>query len=457
MEMRHAPERKRETAPPAHQVPGGSGDGQGAPAHTVPERIDQHEPLEHHDDISALPKVRTLTVVLAAVVAAAAFAGLFLLGFLPRRARLEELNAGISASDPRPVVEVMQPHRATGGFDLRLPADVQSMQQTSLFARANGYLKRLLVDIGDRVQGGQLLAEIDTPEVDAQLEQANAGVALAEANLAKAQNDFELADATLKRYTGFSQSGGVTQQQLDEKRSAFTEAQTALSAANASVAAAHADVQRLGALQGFEKVTAPFGGIITARNYDLGALISPAEVGPGKELFQLDRTDVLRVFVNVPQAYVGSIKTGDQAYLSVRNYPGREFTGTVTRSAGAIDPATRTLRTQIDVPNQDGALYSGMYGEVRFHLSHDDSPIMVPASALVFDAAGTRVWVVENGNVHQRPIVVGFDLGTELQVESGLTGEESVVTNPGARLSEGVEVRIASQANQAGDGKGRTP
>jgi RND family efflux transporter MFP subunit len=420
--------------------------GSGAPASRDPRAsaAPAHE-REEHEDFSNLPVVRTRSVAVAIAVAVCAFAGLFLLGWMPRRERLAELGQAKAERDDRPAVDAAPPKVSSPSSDLRLPADVRAMQQTSIYTRANGYLKRILVDIGDRVQAGDLLAEIDTPDVDAELARAIATVALAKANVAKAQDDFTLSDATLKRYTGLAQTGGVTQQQLDEKHSAFTQAQSALDGGKASLAVAEAEVKRLTVLQGFERVVAPFAGTITARNYDVGALLAPTNTTEGRELYRIDRTDFLRVFVNVPQAYATSVKIGEDAFLSVRNYVGREFTGKVTRSAGAIDPSTRTLRFQIDVTNADGALYAGMYGEVRLPISVDRPMLVVPTSALVFSAGGTSVWVLDGDRAHKRKIVVGRDFGTEIEVSDGLAAADLVIKNPGERLVEGALVHVSGE------------
>ncbi len=397
-----------------------------------------------HDEIPTdLPKIGNLGVIIAAVVVAACFLGLFFVGWLPHQKREAELDKDQSAQESsRPMVQVAAPQRTRTGTDIVLPADARAMQETSIFPRANGYLKSLKVDIGDTVKAGQLLAEIDAPDIDAELAQASAAVVQAQAEKTKANNDFELTQATFKRYEAFAKSGGVTQQQLEEKQSALTQAQSALAGAEASIKAADANVQRLTALQGFEKVYAPFAGTITARNYDLGALMSAG--GGGKELFRIADTSTLRLFVNVPQTYITSLQTGQDAFLSVRNFPGKEFKGKIVRSAGALDPSTRTLRYQIDVPNEDGVLFAGMYATARLQVNDAKPPLVVPTSALVFDSAGSKVWVVKDGKTYPQKVGLGRDLGVETEVESGLSGGESIVTNPGQRLAEGVDVELTA-------------
>jgi RND family efflux transporter MFP subunit len=344
------------------------------------------------------------------------------------------------------VVIAAPPRRAPQTTDLALPGDSRAFQTTAIFPRANGYLKKLYVDIGDHVKDGQLLAEIDTPEIDAQLNQAKAAVEQANAALGKAQNDFDLAKLTLERYEGFAKAGGVTQQQLDEKRNAFTQAKAILEGAKASVAGSQADVQRLTALQSFEKVYAPFAGTITARNYDPGALLSATTGGNGggKEIFRIDQTDTLRIYVNVPQTYATSVKIGQKADFFVRNYPGRPFTGTVTRSTGAIDPQTRTLRFEVDFANKGDLLYAGMYGQVKFHVTQAQPPLMVPTSALVFNAQGTRVAIANEGRIQYRNVNLGRDFGQEIEVVDGIRADDLIVANPGERLVDGIEVQVTS-------------
>jgi RND family efflux transporter MFP subunit len=381
--------------------------------------------------------------LLAAIVAVGAFAGLFFLGWVPHRQRMAELDKETTAAtESKPLVEVARPRQATPAFDIRLPADTRANQETPIFPRANGYLKRLLVDIGDRVKEGQLLAEIDIPDLDAQLNEAQAAVTQAKANVAKGQDDYALAKATVARWEALSTTpGAVSPQQLDERRAAAAQAGSALEALKANVAAAEATVQRLASLQGFAKVTAPFSGVITARNYDVGALMNSSGSSNGQPLFRLADTDTLRVFVNVPQPYVSQVQPGQPVKINVRNQPGRDFEGTVTRSAGALDPTNRTLRYEVMVPNKEGLLYAGMYAEVRVRVTQEAPPLMIPTSALVFDAGGARVWTVGPDNkVRSKSITVGRDFGTDMEVEKGLAATDQIVTNPGARLTDGLEV-----------------
>jgi RND family efflux transporter MFP subunit len=412
--------------------------------HPVPHGAEDQIPTD-------LKPVGNWSVAVAAVIVVLCFAGLFVVGWTPHHKRQAELEQTKSENaNMRPVVQTAAPQRSETSRDLTLPADVRPMQETRIFPRASGYLKSQLVDIGDQVKAGQLLAEIDAPDIDADLAQARASLGQAQAQETKAKDDFQLTQATLTRYESFAKTGGVTQQQLDEKRAAFTQAQSVLAGAQASIKASEANVQRLSALQGFEKVYAPFAGTVTARNYDIGALMT-AGASSGRELFRITDVSTLRVFVNVPQSYVTSLAPGQSSYISVRNYPGKEFVGTITRSTGALDPATRTLSYEIDVPNDHGVLFAGMYGSARLRVSQAEPPMVIPTSALVFDSAGTRVWVVQDGKVFPKKVDLGRDFGTETEVATGLNGGEAIVTNPGERLAEGAAVELAAKPQEAAE------
>ena len=420
-----------------------------APPHaTAPqERIAAHSTHEAETVPTDLPKVGARHVTLFSVGVAIVFIAMFVLGYIPHRARLREANEIAAQRSQKPIVDVVQPKRSAGDTELLLPGDARAMQETLIYPRANGYLKKLLVDIGDHVKAGQLLAEIDTPEIDAQLNETRAALQQAKANVTTSRTNFELTQSTFNRYESLAKTGAVTSQDVDEKRSMFNQARSALDAASANVAAQEAAVQRLTDLQGFEKVTAPFAGVISGRNYDVGALLNPAVTGPGKELFRLEQVETIRVFVNVPQSYVSSITTGQEAFFESRNYPGKPFKGKLTRSAGAIDPATRTMRVEIDCPNPDDQLYAGMYGTVRLPISKTNTPLILPTSAMMFQADGTKVAVVEDGNrIRTQKVAVGRDFGTELEILEGLAGSERVVSNPGQNIADGLEVQVAEKS-----------
>jgi RND family efflux transporter MFP subunit len=393
-----------------------------------------------------LPKIGLGKLALAGLGAAVIFAAVFVVRFQQIRKHTDALDAQAQQlADQPPVVEVAPPKPTGAVQDLTLPGSATPMQETALYARVNGYLKRWLVDIGAHVEAGQLLAEIDAPDLDAQLNEARAAVEQAKANAVSAETNFQLAQATYVRYKGLIPTGGVTQQDLDTRQSAAAQAAAAKDAAAAAIQSAQATVQRLEAEQGFEKIVAPFAGTITVRNYDVGALISPTDTAPGHELFRLAETDKLRIWVDLPQSYVTLVWPSQRVtFQAPANYPGRKFTGIVARSAGALDPKTRTLHTELDFDNADGRLWAGMYGQVTFNIHREKPVLTVPTSALMFNAQGTQVVVVDHNVIHFRNITVGRDLGTEIEVATGLNGDEQVVSNPGERLAEGVQVQVVS-------------
>jgi RND family efflux transporter MFP subunit len=424
------------------------------PALPDPEHATAGNGQHGHEEVipKDLPKVGTGKVIVATVVIVVLLAALFVIGLVPHRKRVARINAeAAEARDSRPIVNVVHVKRQDHGSELVLPGDVRPFQTTSIFPRANGYLAKQYVDIGDSVKEGQLLAEIDTPEVTAQLAQAKATVQQQEANVAKAKNDNELAQQTFTRYRDFGKTGGVTQQQVDEKNAAASQAQATYDAARATLASANADVQRLTSILGFSKVTAPFGGKITARNFDVGALLSSSGT---REMFRVEQNDTLRVYVQVPQVYATAVTIGLPAELVVSNYAGQSFGGKVVRSSDTIDVNTRTIRYEIDVPNPDGKLFAGMYGQIKFQIKPQNPPLIVPTSALVFNDKGLRVATVDSdGKVKFMPISVGRDFGTEVEVETGLKGDERIVANPGERLADGVEVKTVGET---GPGGGKT-
>lgn len=403
-----------------------------------------------HDQIPALdnlPKPNRALMIALAVLLVLVMAGGFVLGLLPKLQRNAELNADAQAEfDPLPAVSVQFPRASQSAGDIQLPGNVQPLQETAIYARTTGYLKRWLVDIGGHVKAGQLLAEIDSPEVDQQLMQARADLASAQANLSKSQLDLTYVETTLKRFEALIRTNGVTPQELDMHRADTAKARTAVSQAQATVASDQANVRRLEEMQSFEKVTAPFAGTITARNYDIGALITANGTAGVQPMFRIAETDVLRVWVNVPQTYATSIRPGLEASLLVREFPGQEFSAKVANTAGALDAATRTLLTEVRAPNADGRLFAGIYCTVKFHLTNPAPPLTIPVSALIENAQGTQVAVVDTSDVARfRRVEVGRDFGTEVEIMTGLSPDDRIVTNPGERLADGAKVRVVSQ------------
>ena len=409
-----------------------------------------------HDDGSIphdlpRPGAGTITAVVAAF--ALLLAALFVVGIVPdRREKRLTRDEAAERAKAKPKAQWAHPIASTGERDVSLPADVTAYQQTALYTRTNGYLKSWKFDLGQHVKQGELMAEIETPEVDAQLEQSRATLEQYKANTVKAQADLRLADQTLGRYVESQRTspGSVTKEQLDQQQAAKDTAVAALRQAEATVKQGQANVDQLQTQVNFERIVAPFSGTVTARNYDVGALLSPpTSSASSPQIFDLQQTDKLRVFVNVPQGYANNVKAGQTATLEVRNFPGRKFAGKIALTAGAINPNTRTLRVQVDFDNKDGDLFAGAYGQLSLPVTPQQPVMVIRSSALVFNAAGTEVAVLgDDGKTHVRPIVVGRDLGTELQVTSGLSVDDKVIINPGERTGEGAEVEGVEAPNE---------
>ncbi|HXZ20204.1 MAG TPA: efflux RND transporter periplasmic adaptor subunit [Candidatus Acidoferrales bacterium] len=365
-------------------------------------------------------------IVIAAVVAA---------GIIPRlnsRAALRTETAQLAT----PSVVVVRPRLSQSAQEIILPATILPWTDAPIYARTNGYLRRWYADIGAQVRSGQLLAEIDTPEVDQQLSQARADLATAKAN-------FELAGITAARYRDLLKTESVSKQDADNAEGDYA-------AKRAIVQSAEANVKRLEELQSFEKIYAPFDGVITVRNIDVGALIDAGSSGgpaPARELFHLAATRRLRVYVNVPQPYSQAARPGLTAELRLPEFPGRHFTGTLINTASSIDLATRTLLTQFEVPNPSGELLSGAYAEMRLQLSSDRPSYLLPANTLLFRSEGLRVVTVGPGSkAILVPITIGRDFGNEVEVIAGLNGDEQVIKDPPDSIVVGEEVRIVPEA-----------
>lgn len=390
-----------------------------------------------------LPKVANRTLVIIVICVAAAMVAVFILGFWIRHERISKREKMAEETrDRKLVVQVLRPKQTQQSFELKLPADVRPFAMTALYARANGFLASWAADIGDRVKKGDVMAVISAPDTDADLEQAKA-------NLSQQQTNYQLTVDTDNRERGLIPIQGITQQQLDQFHSSREQAK-------ANVGAMAASVDRLQALVGFEKIVAPFDGVVTARNYDVGALIQASSNGPGQEMFDVADDNQLRVFANVPQAYASLVRTGQPVSLVLaRDYPDVKFTGVVARSTGSIDPVTRTLRTELDFKNDDNAhhIYPGTFGEIIIPIQRDRPVLTIPTSALLFEAEGKEVAVVTaESKIHFQKIELGRDFGTSIEVSSGLKGDEQVVTNPGEQLAEGVPVTAVAPKNEGTPG-----
>ncbi len=327
-----------------------------------------------------------------------------------------------------PAVSVVSPTGAAPDEELVLPGNTQAFTDAPIYARTNGYLKHWYFDIGAHVQQGQVLAEIETPEINQQLRQARADLQAAQVNL-------DLAKTTATRWQLLLQADAVSKQETDQAVSNFN-------AQKATVEAKAANVRRLEELQGFQKVYAPFAGVLTVRNTDIGALIDAGATAPGKELFHLAATDKLRVYVAVPEVYARAAQLGATASLTLDTFPGQVFLGTLVHTANAIDPASRTLLVEVDIENPRGALLPGTYGFVHLKAPHEMRSVTVPANTLLFRSEGPRVSVVRNDRAELIPVTIGRDYGSTVEIVSGLAPDDAVIVNPPDSLLSGALVRV---------------
>jgi RND family efflux transporter MFP subunit len=367
------------------------------------------------------------------VVVAAIIAGVVIFGVMSRRGSESSLAKETVAS-AIPSVNVIYPTPSTLSSEIALPGNTQAFMDTPIYSRTNGYLKSWYFDIGAHVRKGQLMAQIETPEVDQQLQ-------VAQADLKSAQANLELANTTSARYQNLLKTNSVSKQETDV-------AMSDASAKKAAVDASMANVRRLEQLQSFEKVYAPFDGIVTARNTDVGRLISAGQNTTPQELFHLAAIDKIRVYVAVPQAYAAAVKVGGKATLTLDEYPGKSFEGTIARNSNAIDQASRTLNVEVDVDNPRGELLPGAYVFVHIKVPEHVANLMVPSNTLLFRSEGLRVGIVRDGRVQLVPVKIGRDAGASVEVASGLSSNDAVILDPSDSLTTGQEVQIANSVNQ---------
>ncbi|PYN07212.1 MAG: efflux transporter periplasmic adaptor subunit [Candidatus Rokuibacteriota bacterium] len=369
-------------------------------------------------------------VVLAIGVLAGALALGILWGIRARSAASTTLRQTTAAAAIAPV-NVVSPQKGAPTLEIRLPGTTQAFTDAPIFARTSGYVKAWHFDIGAHVKQGTLLAEIETPEVDQQLQQARADLATAQANLRQAQ-------ITADRWWALLQSDSVSKQETDQ-------AMSALSAMKATVDSNVANVRRLEQLQGFEKIYAPFDGVITARNVDIGVLINAGSTTTsGRELFHMAAIHTLRVFVAVPEIYSRAALPGTSATITLDEFPGRSFHGTLARTANAIDLTSRTLNVEVDVDNLRGELLPGAYAFVHLGLPAQVATVTVPATTLLFRAEGLQVAVVRNGQAQLVPVTIGRDYGATVEIRSGLEPTDQVIVSPSDSLTSGTRVRITN-------------
>ena len=383
------------------------------------------------DTSAAEPKL-TRGSWIGMVVVSAIVAGVVIFGISARHGSERTLEKETAAS-AIPSVNVVYPTPSTLSSELALPGNTQAFTDTPIYSRTSGYLKNWFFDIGAHVRKGQLMAQIETPELDQQLQ-------VAQADLKSAQANLDLANTTSARYQNLLKTNSVSKQETDV---AVSDA----AAKKAAVDASMANVRRLEQLQSFENVYAPFDGIVTARNTDIGRLISAGQNTTAQELFHLAAIAKIRVYVSVPAAYSPSIKTGDKATLTLDEYPGRSFEGTIARNSSAIDQSTRTLNVEVDIDNPKGELLPGAYVFVHFKVPEHATSLMVPSNTLLFRAQGLQVGVVRNNRVQLVPVKIGKDAGATVEISSGLTTNDPVILDPSDSLASGQEVQIANRIN----------
>jgi RND family efflux transporter MFP subunit len=437
MEPQHNPaEQSEERSQPAR-----SGEGE------------THRREDHHNDgaetrhapaeITPPPKLPPATPHKALLLIGAIVLVLVIAGVISMLMRVHDSHvlADTTQQNAVPTVTVVHPIAEKPDEELVLPGTLQAYVESPIYARTNGYLVRWYKDIGSKVTQGELLADIDTPEVDQELLQARAArqQVVAAMDLAKINAD---------RYQSLRKTDSVSQQEADTQSSGYEQAM-------ANLAAADANVKRLQDLEGFKHVYAPFTGVLTRRTVDPGTLINAGNSGTSgstghQELFDIARTDPLRVYVSVPQAYAPAIKVGMRAVVTLQEFPGQKFTGTVVRTADAIDIITRTLLTEVDVPNKDGKLLPGSFGEVHFTPHINAQKVTVPVNAMLFRTEGAQVAVVgSDGKVQLRHISIGRDYGTTLEIVGGVDVNDRIIVNPSDSIEDGQQVNVAP-ANQGG-------
>jgi membrane fusion protein, multidrug efflux system len=376
-----------------------------------------------------------LNTLVAITVLLAIGGAIYFLAIYPRIKNNQELNAAAAVAGKR-AVTVVEPTQTSSAPDLVLPGNMQANQQTSIYARVDGYIARWYVDIGAHVEQGQVLADIDAPQIDANLRMAQAQLELAEANLKLAQTNSVRSQQLFQNHVN-------SQQELD---TVLATEQVQRATRDNAVAA----LKSAQDMKAFEQIRAPFAGTITARFIDVGSLVTSGSVTTVHTLFDLAQSDPVRVLVHVPQADISSVKPGAPAAITVDEYPNETFAGKIARDAGAFDPTSRTLLLQIDVPNPDGRLFAGMYAHAKFSLPSPTAALLIPDNTILIDAKGSRIAVVDSSNkIHIKPVKLGRDFGTKTEILSGVEAQDRVVQNPADDLHEGLPVSIQSTTQGA--------
>jgi RND family efflux transporter MFP subunit len=428
----------------------------------------QLEQKNSHGAHSALERPKRPSggkIMVLLVLVAAIFLTAFFLGYIPHHRRDLQITAEASArNDALPDVTVVAAKLASAMGDLVLPGNIQAVTEAPILARAEGYVQRRFVDIGDRVTAGQMLAIVEAPDLDQQVRQAEAAVVQAQADLARASAALEqgkanesIAQVTATRWDNLVKRGAVSKQDNDQYQAQY-QAQAAnvkaleraVDAAKGNITAMQANVGRLSEMQGYLSVRAPFAGVVTLRNVDVGTLVNTGST----MLFRIAQTNLLRTYLNVPQSSASDVHVGQTASLATPELPERKFSGSVTRTANALDPSSRTLLVEVQVPNPEAKLLPGMYVEVDLHIPRKDPPLLLPSDTLSVRPQGTMVAALDSGDaVHFQRVVVGRDFGSNIEVLSGLAAGQRVIANPNDAVQEGVKVHPIMIAGDGGGSK----
>jgi RND family efflux transporter MFP subunit len=447
---------------PIERVPATTEEELRAEIERLTRELEQKNSHPAHSGLEHPKRPSGAKILMLLVLAAAVFLVAFFVGYIPHHRRdLQVIAEANVQNDALPDVTVVAAKRASTMGDLVLPGNIQPVTEAPILARAEGYIQRRNVDIGDRVTAGQLLAEIEAPDLDQQVRQAEAAVVQAQADLERASAALEqgkanesIAKVTAVRWDNLVRRGAVSKQDNDQYQAQY-QAQAAnvraleraVDAAKGNITAMQANVGRLSEMQGYLKVRAPFAGVVTLRNVDVGTLVNTGST----MLFRIAQTNLLRTYLNVPQSSASDVHVGQMASLATPELPERKFSGAVTRTANALDPSSRTLLVEVQVPNPEGKLLPGMYVDVDLHLPRKDPPLLLPSDTLSVRPEGTMVALLDsNDRVHFERVIVGRDYGSQIEILSGLNVGQRVIANPNDSVQEGVKVHPVTIT--AGDG-----
>ncbi|HWE02256.1 MAG TPA: efflux RND transporter periplasmic adaptor subunit [Tepidisphaeraceae bacterium] len=431
----------------------GNGDGHAA---QLPAVEKQNDDSHSHVPVHYLPRTSRSVIVFTAIVAVGLLA-VFLVAHHSRSTASQGLQTDATEAAEQPIpIDVVRVEHATGDAPLNLPGDARSFYETTIFGRTSGYVSKWFVDIGDQVKENQVLATIETPELDDQLHETKANFAELQAQANVAATNARFAKVSFDRWEAAAPEGAVSQQERDEKKAELDSAVAKLDAAKAAVNLGQAQVQRLETLEKFKKVVAPFDGVITERFLDIGSLVTAGSTTNTTPLYTISQSNQIRILVDVPQPAIGAIHVGMHARATVRELPGEIFVGTVDRTASAIDPRSRTLKVEVLAPNPNLTLLPGMYVQVAFETSRRNTPLCVPAAALIFGPDGPEVAVV--GDDHRltfHSVTIGKDRGDIVEIGSGLSENEMVGLNVGSQVAGGeqVEAHIVEHASHPAPAK----